>query len=360
MNNIFLVKSPLQLLNAIEAKHHFGLDDKDCYLLVMGDRKSYSQLMKLIVASQQWRNVILMNRVGLMIGNPWSVNEEFHDIDRLRKTLLRSSVFFIRRLNRLVRAIDDVQYIFVGDNNNPLMRHFVNSLHHEHTVLLDDGTATLDIARQRMQGQTARKPNRLSKKIRLAAKRVLQKLNDQQPDSVEFFTAYNIEVSNSDRVISNDFSYLRKQAKDLPVTDAIYFLGSPLSEVGLMTEADYLQQLLMVRAEYADRDFVYVAHRRENRHKLDAISQYPGAQVRLFEYPVEYQLAILGPRPTTIASFFTSALDNLNIILGDSINITAYHLLEGSYAERERVDAVYAHYLSNASASFQVKMLKKD
>jgi hypothetical protein len=358
MNNIFLVKSPLQLLNAIEAKHHLELDDKDCYLLIMGDRKSYSQLLKLVIASQQWSNVVLLNRVGLVTGDPWSVCDDLGDIDRLRKTLLRSSLFSIRRLNRLARAIKDVQYIFIGNNNSPLMRHFANSLEHQHTVLLDDGTATLDIARQRMEGQVARKANKLSKRIRLAAKRIFQKLNAHQPESVVFFTAYKIEVRDSDRIISNDFSYLRTKAKDLPATDAVYFLGSPLSEVGLMTEAGYLQQLAMVRDEYSAREFVYVAHRRENKQKLDTISQYTGVRVCLFEYPVEYQLAMLGPRPTTIVSFITSALDNLNVILGNSVNITAYHLLQGSYAERERIDAVYAHYQSNASDFFQVKMLK--
>ncbi|MFP3873203.1 MAG: polysialyltransferase family glycosyltransferase [Thiohalophilus sp.] len=355
MNNIFLVKSPLQLLNAIEAKHYFKLDDKECCLLIMGDRKSYSQTMRLVIDSQQWSNVVLLSRVGLLAGDPWSGCDGFDDIDQLRKTLLRSSFFSIQRLNRLARAIKDVQYIFVGDNNNPLMRHFVNSLDHQYTVLLDDGTATLGVARQRMEGKVTRKPNRISKRVRLALKRIFQRLNDRQPESVVFFTAYNVPVRDNDRVITNDFTYLRSRALCSKVTDTVYFLGSPLSEAGFMTEDSYLDYIKRVRKYYAERNILYISHRRESQEKLGKIKDNYGLDIACFEFPVEYQLALAGPRPVELASFISSAVDNCRLIFGDRMKIVAFRVNKINSDKRDIVNEIYKNYELSVGDDFIVE-----
>lgn len=355
MNSVFMVKSPLQLLNAIEAKNYFKLEDKDCYLLLMGDRKSYSQLMELVVAGEQWANVILLNRVSLLTGDPWSGEDDLVDIDKLRKTLLRSSFFSIRRINRLVHTIKDVQHVFLGDNNNPLMRHFVNSLDHEVTVLLDDGTATLNIARQRIEGCAARKPDRLSKRIRLAAKKIFQKLNNQQPSRVVFFTAYKIPVMSFDSVIHNDFAYLRTKISELQTTETVYFLGSPLSEAGIMSESQYLNYINRVQNYYAGRNILYVSHRRESQDKLAKIEEDYGLEVACFRFPIEYQLAFIGRRPLELASFMSSALDNCRLIFGDKMKIVSFRVNEVNDDRRENVDHIYDNYKLSVDENFIVE-----
>ncbi|HEY9050507.1 MAG TPA: hypothetical protein VIQ03_03115 [Gammaproteobacteria bacterium] len=358
MKNIFLVKSPLQLLNAIEAKHYFQLNDNDCFLIIMGDRKSYPQMMSLATLDHQWSSIVLMNRVGLFLSNPWFAKKDLGNIDKLRKSFLRSSIFTIRRLNRLSKTISDVERVFIGDNNNPFMRHFVNSVKHKDTIFLDDGTATLEIARQRLEGGLERAPQKLHKKVKLAAKRIFQGLKNHQADKVIFFTAYKIEVRKPDQLIINKFAYLRQKVRSMNTDDAVYFLGSPLSEVGLMSEKSYVDQLGIVRSKYAGKDFVYVAHRRESKQKLDVIQKLLDVRVSFFNYPVEYQFAIIGPHPEIVVSFITSALDNLNIILGDSMRIISFRLLEGSYANKDRINAIYDHYQSNSSDFFKVKTLE--
>lgn len=357
MRHIFFVKSPLQLLNAIEAKHHFHLDEKYCYLLVMGDRKSYLQLMKLVHISKQWVNIIQLNDVDLFAPNPWLSNVDPNNSISYKRSFLRSSIFSIYRLNRLAKAAVNTQNVFIGDNNNKYMRHFVNSIKHENTILLDDGTATLEVARQRVQGDKTRKPDKIYKRIKLATKRMFQGLKDQPTDKVTFFTAYNVEIKSPDEIVVNDFSYLRLKALSLPFFEGVYFLGSPLSEIGLMTEESYLDQLSLVRSQFTGQDFIYVAHRRESNQKLDLIRRNIDINVSLFEYPVEYQFTMVGPRPKTVVSFVTSALDNLKIILDDSVKIISFKLLDGTYTNRERFDAIYRHYLSNSSENFQVKTL---
>ncbi len=357
MKNIFLVKSPLQLLNAIEAKHFFALADDDCALVVMGDRKSYTQLMRLVWASDQWKQVVLINRVGLFSGDPWSQEIDFDKLEQHRRSLLRGSFFSIRRLNRLAATAAEVNRIFIGDNNNVLMRHFVNMARHRDTVLLDDGTATLDIARQRCEGATFSGSQKTSKKIKLAAKRLLQGLRDRQPKEVVFFSTYAIEVKSPDQLVPNRFGYLRGRIEHLDESGEIYFLGSPLSEVGLMEETDYIDQLAMAKSQFPEKLFVYIAHRRERPEKLQAIRQRLNIETRLFDFPIEYQLAMIGPRPEAVVSFITSALDNLNHIMGECMEIIAFRLLKGSYRNQARIDAIYDHYVANGNAFFKVRNL---
>jgi hypothetical protein len=356
MNHIFLIKSPLQLLNAIEAKHHYGLNDSECYLVIMGDRKSHSQLMGLVAIAKEWKSVVILNGVSLFAKEPWSTN---HSPNRIgfRKSILNNSAFTIARINRLASHMTDVGYLFMGDYNNKFMRHFLNVTRHKETVLLDDGTATLDVARSRDTGESQRAPNSLYKRMKLGAKRIFQGLNDKRPDKVEFFTAYNVEVNAPDILERNQFTYLRNNAGALRVTNDVYFLGSPLSEVGLMVEKDYIDQLKMVRNKFYGREFIYVTHRREDSRKLDFIKANTDIKICSFEYPVEYQFAMIGPRPDTVVSFITSALDTLHVIFGSTITIISYKLIKGSYGDVERIEAVYNHYLTHASDCFQIRQL---
>lgn len=358
MNSIFLVKSPLQLINAVEAKHYFGLADTDCVLIVMGDRKSYTQLVNLANVNHQWGRVIPINRVGLFVGDVVSsCARDSNDLAGSRDTLLRSSFFTIRRLNRIAKYMKNVQNIFIGDYDYIYMRHFVNSVNHNKTILLDDGTATVDVAKRRYESAENGAVLRVSKRIKIAAKKILMGLKDSAPVSLCFFTAYDVEAGKDDEFVSNDFQYLRSVSQTLKEVDDIYFLGSPLSEVGFLEEQSYLHQLKMVKNYYPDNTIIYVAHRRENKNKLEQIENELKIKVCLFDYPVEYQIAIIGPKPRQIISFFTSALENMRLIMGDKLKIVSFRLVEGSYKSNEKIDAIYQYYSTNLGENFCVEQL---
>lgn len=357
IQNIFFVKSPLQLLNAREAYHFFGLDNDSCVLILMGDRKSYLQMAHLMQTMGEWRNIILLDRVGLFFLSPWTNNVSIDRIHNRKKRLSQSSFFRVWRLNRLARSVNGVENVFIGDNNNAFMRHFVNTLRHERTVLLDDGTATLGIARQRMQGIQKRQASKVPKKIKLAARRMFQGMKDQQPKQVTFFTSYTIETRPPDEIVQNDYTYIRESSGQLTSTDSIYFIGSPLSEVGFISEQAYLDQLSRVKADFEGAHFVYVAHRRESQKKLYKIGSTLGMEVSLFDYPIEYQVAVVGPRPKCVVSFFTSALDSLHHIMGNQLEIISYRLMEGSYNDRDRIDPIYHNYESIQDDCFKLRSL---
>ncbi|MDH5765752.1 MAG: alpha-2,8-polysialyltransferase family protein [Gammaproteobacteria bacterium] len=358
MNNVFLVKSPLQLINALEAKCYFNLKDNNCILIIMGDRKSYPQMLNLAKMSQQWHRVILMNNINILFGNPLDKSLSWHsDAIENSGSILRSSFFNILRLNRIAKYITDVDCIFFGDYSTEYMLHFVNIVPHNKTFLLDDGVGTVSIANRRMNMSGLQARQRLIKKIRITAKKLFLGLKNNVPDKIYYFTAYDIELNGKDELINNKYRYLKNMSQSLGVTDSIYFIGSPLSEVGIMSEKSYLEQLLMVKEFFKDFEVVYVAHRREAKEKLDKIKLNLNIDICHFEYPIEYQIAIVGPKPKIISSFITSALENLRIIMGDQVEIISFKLIKGTYSREKVVDDIYDYYNKNLSDYFYVESL---
>jgi len=349
MKNVFLVNTPLQLLNAIEAKCHFKLDTEDCLLIVMGDRKSKPQLLSLTGSvDKEFGCVTVLNDVSLFPGDPFTVSESllgrmFADIKILKK-----SIFNIRRLNKIAKYLEEVDYIFIGYVRLIYTRHFVNVTSHKKVFLLDDGTATLGLAKERKQGFFIGPEKNLKSKLKYYGKRFINRVKDEYQESYNFFTMYDIDPGDKDRVIKNDFIHMRANIDLLPVSDDVYFLGSPLSEVGLISQDEYLEHIKRVKEYFGDRRILYVAHRRESKNKLDILSKKYGLKVILFDYPIEYQLAHVGSRPKILASFVSSALDSCKIIFGDKLKIISFKLdLNESHKQLLQAYDNYAAYVDD-------------
>ena len=220
------------------------------------------------------------------------------------------------------------------------MRHFANLANVSEIVALDDGTATLQFAAWRNQGRWGRK-QRLGKVASLRLKRTFLGLRDSLPAQLTFFSVYDIEVSPHDRVVKNTFMDLRARADELPQDDTIFFLGGPLVEAGILSEEEYRWHLQKVASYFSNRKVTYVAHRREKWERVELIGRVLGWEVRLFDYPIEFQLAVVGPRPQILASFFSSALENCHIIFGDRLPIYTFTLSDRQFARKaERGESI--------------------
>ena len=360
MNNVFLVKSPLQFINALEAKYHFNLNDDNCLLVIMGDRKSYPQMLNLAKESRQWHYIVLLNNINILFGNP--LENEPNGLSNAivnRKALLRGSLLTIPRLKRISKYITDIDHIFIGDYNYVHMRHFVNTVPHNKTVLLDDGVGAINTASIRRNNHGITSNLKFRKRIKVVAKRLFQGLNDRQVEKLCFFSAYDLDLNEKDEFIRNEYKFLKKRCQLLGKENSVYFIGSPLSEAGIMNELDYLNQLKMIRGRFSDMEFKYIAHRREHTDKLDTIHSDLNIEIYHFDYPIEYQLAMIGPIPKILISFVTSALENLRIIMGNELKIISYRLIDGTYSNKEHVDSIYRYYEKNISDQFVLENLVK-
>lgn len=344
VKNVFLVKTPLQLLNAVEAKYYFKLLLEDCVLIVLGDRKSQSQLLSLADNMHEWGLIIVLNDVGLFFGNPLNKKETIVCKKTWFSKLLYKSVFNLPRINRISKSLGNVNDIYIGYYNSVFMRHFANITPHNRVVLLDDGAVTIKLAKDRREKHTVKLDVSTKNKVKYFFKKYIQGLDAKEINSLCFFTTYDISVDKSDSVIKNNFSHIKSNIKASHIKDVIYFLGSPLDEAGIIDQKLYMNHLVRVRRYFKESDFVYIAHRRESKYRLDEISKVLNVEVVLFDYPIEYQLAIIGPRPKVISSFVSSALDNCRDIFGSEIKIIAFRLDLTTSPRKKDFELIYENY----------------
>jgi len=358
MKSVFLIKTPLQLLNAVEAKYHFNLNTDDCVLIIMGDRKSQPQILVLVEAMNEWGDIIVLNNVSLFFGSPFSDNNSSFLNKFWQSKYFSKSFYNVRRLNKISKCLGEAEYIFLGYARYIYMRHFMNVTPHKKTYILDDGVATIQLAKERKDGFSSSQVG-LKKKIKLFSKRFFQRIKDADMTSVSFFTIYDISPGENDTVIRNDFNHIRSQVDLLETTDDVYFLGSPLGEIGVLSQEEHLKHLARVKDYYGDRKLIYIAHRRESAKSLGEIKSMLNFEVLLFEYPIEYQIAMVGPRPKVLASFVSSALDSCHLIFNDKLKITSFRLdLTNTDSEyRKRFESVYDNYESNADDNFTVESI---
>lgn len=355
MKSIFLIKTPLQLLNAIEAKHHYNLLADDCVLIIMGDRKSQPQILALANEVAEWGNLIVLDEVPLLLS--YSLDKTNSFLSSVWKSrFFKKSIFYVRRLNSISKALGRVDYIFIGYARYVYMKHFVNTIPYNELLLLDDGNATIQLARERREGLLPSEPG-LKKRVKLAFKHVLQGVKSYEKDALGFFTIYDVSAGEKDYVVKNTYSYIRSQIDSLPMTESVYFLGSPLSETGIIDEWAYIDSLQKVKEYFSGKNIIYVIHRRESKSKLDQICKKLGFKMVLFDYPIEYQLAMIGPRPSLLCSFFSSALDSCGLIFGDKLKIISFELSLDSSPRKCEIEAIYNSYRANKEIDIHVESL---
>lgn len=341
--SVFLVKTPLQLLNALEAKQHFNLTDEETVLIVFADRVNRTQMESLIDIYKVWGRAIYLDDVNLFFGDPLadeklSAFQRFWSGDRFSRSL-----FYLRKLNRLSRAVGKTKYIFLGYGQFAYMKHFMNVTPHQKAIQLDDGNVTLKLAREVGAGRSSVPGNSLRKRVKTVLKRTFQGMKDGDAAYNCFFTVYDIPPGLIDEVISNRYSFVSEKISDQRVGEKIYFLGSPLGK-GIIDQDLYIKALNTVKAYFRDEMITYIAHRREKPGMLERIRNDVGFEVERFPYPIEFQLISDNERPKILASFFSSALDTCQLIFGDKLDIYAFKLnLEGS-PRRDDIYAIYDNY----------------
>lgn len=354
----FLLKSPLQFLNALEACHHYELDRRACLLVIMADRKSLSQMQELLQEEGGWGGVFFLHRSGARL----RIASE--DVVRAGSEVVVGGVtgsapFGLFKLRRLAKSVQSLKKVFVGDVGNPLMRHFVNLANPCETLALDDGTATLEYARSRAGRGSKRGGKRFSKRFKMVCKRVLLGMRDERLSLVTFFSVYDLAVAAPDRFERCDYSYLRTRASELKTFEGVFFLGSPLVEAEVLTEDELFWHLSKVSVQLGSIPVLYVAHRRECADRLQRIHEMTGWDVEKFAYPIEYQLAIKGPYPQILASFSSSALENCRLLFGSRLYIRVFRFnpkffAAGTGPKGQGYHDLFDYYKARSSDTFRV------
>jgi|GEM_PF-2267267 len=327
MLSLFVVESPFQMINAAEARQHFSVPAEQAVLVIKhGVSEENRRLTRLLCDESQWRSV-------LDIGDPKSIT------GYLRCEWAISS--WLRRLG------EKPSRVFIGDYRSRYMRHLANRFS-EDVVLLDDGAASLTVARKRCAGEPYAR--RYSGIKRWMNKSRLLGYRDGDIPSVTFFSAFSLELPDADVLARNTYAVLGARLGTYAREDIWYFVGSPLVELGIVSRDWYLHALEKISARYNGK-VAYIPHRRESDDAVTRLCKALGWEWRRFDRPIELELIDSAHLPVGIAGFYSSALPSIATVLGGEVVVQSYHIPGQSISSLEyrgNIQAVYRHYASES------------
>lgn len=269
---VFFVQSPLQLLNAIEAKHHFKLSKNILIIRYNSSELNNSQINQMLSYNDTFGKIIKISVCN--------------KIDYLK-------IFIILKEFLLYRN----EKIFVGDIRSILSYMPLKFIANKKLFLLDDGLPTLNIYKKNK--------------------------------TINIYTFLNINNNSEKRIIvKNDFSYIRTlkniENKNIEV-DKVYFIGAPLVEKGVLSLNIFIARMEAILDFYKKRNIkvVYLPHRAEDLNKLDVLEF---DSIIKNTIPIEVMFIESDSLPANIASFYSAALYTLHTLFKNEINITSFYI----------------------------------
>ena len=338
--NTFLVLTPLQLINALEAKAFFGTRNNTLIVLRHTSNGYPVSMFRRLIDEADWDRVLFLSTYD---------DESVTRVPVPRWTYL--CYLQRKRLDKLAASLGATQNLFVGQYDS-IARHFSNVLPYGTLYLIDDGTHTLKTNDERKQVADSRT---LAEKSKAAIKSRIIGWHDEQAERLTFFTAYNIDPRPGDTVVLNRYVHFRHRVAAAPSNGEVWFLGEPLVLDGYVSEETYLGHLRSVQRYYGDKRIVYLPHNREQNADVGRVQTTLGCEVRRFGLPIEVALNRADRHPDHVASFISSALPNCHIMFGRTLQLTAIYLKpEHLVRHHAYVEAIYRYFRREADASFGV------
>jgi hypothetical protein len=374
IRELFLVSTPLQVINAYEALEYFDCKPEESLVVLLDNHTPMnSRHLKQIIAHQKWKNVHHLpyerrrSLARLRLARRSVVKNVFLQIFEysLRRTMgipveqLIIGRHCFRELKHLCKRLPSLRHCFVGYFGSPFMRHASNSVESDDIVILEEGVNQLhlydDIHAQKKKFSRIFYLNPAANFFR----RIFFGMRLSPCMPLHFYTAYDLPSSNRITVSRNSYMRFRGALQSSSRTDDVFFLGEWLTAWNCFTDDQYVDYLTKAREDYSGRRFVFLPHRRTPKATQEAISNIPGIEIRDLGGPVEVAIANMDPRPGVITGFFSSALFNVSMMFGDEIEVTTYRIPTGHMREnlREFIDDFYEY--SKRYFSGQVKVVNR-
>lgn len=288
----FLVESPFQFLNAYEAIGYFNFKKYKIFIRYSNQKKNDNQLNILISKLNFKENCIKKITISSHRKNILDVLKIFY-----------YKVYFFYYKNKIKK-------LFVGNLESGFFRILYNQLKKDKIIALDDGSKTIAI-------QDFFNTN----------------------NYYNFFTMYDLKTIPGQKIFINEYSEIKKSIKININTKSILFIGSCLSENGLINEKYYLSLLKKITNYYDGKTIIYVPHRFENPKKLNKLKIIGNIVIKHLNYPIELYGIYEKDIPYKVASFYSTALLTLKKIY--FIDVESFYFDFSGNKEKECIEKVY-------------------
>ncbi|MBN1840608.1 MAG: hypothetical protein JW802_11295 [Campylobacterales bacterium] len=284
MKNLFIIRSPLQILNAYEAIAHFQLKN-NVFLVVQNHLEKNNVQMREMLSMCEYEELIEM---------PPSKSNYFRYV-ALTKKLKK------HRYN----------FIFFG-NLGSFQKLLLANLEYEKSYLFEDGTCTLSYHTELSRG---------NQRFSLRDMRfLLVGLNIKRKKPVGYFTIFDLEQLGEEEIINHSFSHLKnKICKNFTHTNEVYVLGQCLVNAGLTSDEAYLHYIKVIRDSFSGEKIIYIPHRAETI--TDKLKAFADDNFQIFEntMPIELYFMKQKIRPKYVVSFYSMAVFTLAKIFDKSL-----------------------------------------
>jgi hypothetical protein len=293
-----LVESPAQLLNVIElARHEDDLTGVQIAVLAPSAGLTRNQLRSMVTLAREAGHTISWHEPRL------------------------GGMAVARSVRALAGQLSGVQRLIVGDPYSGVIQVIIGITRLSEVTIVDDGTATLEFARQWVAGEHL---SRWHQQATPSQRRQIAKLARDQiagtvrrrlsPEScrLRLFTCMPVDLAGV-RIIRNDFSWIRARHSAPQLKTSADLVGTSLVESGVVRADAYVDVVETLIARFGvDR---YFAHRKEADWKLDLIAR-TGVEVVRPPLPLEI-VARRGPVGRTIVSFPSTVVHTLPTVLAE-------------------------------------------
>jgi hypothetical protein len=307
----FVVGSPLQLLNAIEARQRFH-DGQFCTLIVLWAHEfDHKQMLKLL--DDQWSRKIFFNTRGFF------------------------KLFYPIFLKSVVSDLKGIDCLYLGFPFK-IRAHIANEVNAKKNLILDDGNGSLTIA-------VSLKDEHFLTKIKPKLHDYIlgRKISVDYAKTATFFTLYPDMAWPRDQVIANDYRMLRQQIARQPTNLDVLFVGSAVA--GAVVSVAQEKQLIEAMAVYyAGQQVIYALHRFEDQAYFEREFAHTSLRFVRFDTAIEVALCQAQVYPQRIASFCSSALTTLSLLYGGQTEVLAIPSAWMAADVAARLDVIYQDF----------------
>lgn len=348
-----LVRTPLQLLNAVEARRHFGFA-RTALMIVEYGGVGLPPFDRSCIDPADWTGVQVVDLNP--VPRPWPYRWLDHPrLAASEKANVLRQCHRRRVFERALRPWRGVPHVLLGNYLQGWFRHAAWRCARAECILLDDGTDTLRIAALRPRGEKPAPPLSIRRRPKAWWYRRYAAWEDRQREQVTFFSSFELDLPPQDRHVANTYRHSRRRLQSAGRDRRCLFLGQPLVEDGYLAAADHADLLAAVKASLAGHDLFYVPHRREDPALVaPLLRRLQIAELRL-DRAFEYWLLSAPTVPAAVASFFSSALDTCRLIAGDALRILAFRLpADRLLVAHDYVAQVYGYFADIAGESIEI------
>ncbi|MDN5130955.1 hypothetical protein [Aliarcobacter butzleri] len=283
--NLFIINSPLQLLNALEAIYKFKLNN-------------------IIIVAIYNRSIKNIEQIETQLSK---INcEEIIRFNPLKEGKIKGYVRLIKRLQKNI-----YEKIFTGELVDSKFRVTIANLKKDKLYLLDEGTSIIQYYEETI------KKNKINKYNLKDFRFLLFGLKIELEDSINFFTYYSFSLSQNVQVIENKLEYMKKNFKVNceDYSNKLFFFGQSL--LIFSNKNEFEDSLKKVIKKNKDKKVIYIPHREDKETVKIAKEIDKNIEILELNQPIEQYFLENGIEPKNAISYFSTALTTTKILFED-------------------------------------------